>query len=211
MINNEEHAMSKYTLFAFFALLSSFCGLLKAAEQQYPFDFIDRVIFRVVDDSQKTSDNRECIKALYSTAFINSVPAEIGTTIERESLFSVFKSATTQKKRGCSVLYPTEIGASNKKDIILQAYDRVRAAEAQVIVAYTFFFSPNDTITMADSMILLLLQLSVQKIKRTAGTVEITLRVNNEFEQKTFVAPPMLAQFMEKYRAYENKDMYGDA
>jgi hypothetical protein len=184
--------MSKmYTLYAYLfyaAALSSFCGLLKAADQKYPFDPVDRFLFR---DPEASSDNCKRVKALYSTAFINSVSDESSATIEREPLFSLYKSAAKKTTQPTQTL-ENEIDYFklrmnhqtfhdfDKKNFISQTFDRADCINTWVSEACTFLFAPDNEITMKDKMILLLLQNGIHAIKRTAEKLEITLRVDTE-------------------------------
>jgi hypothetical protein len=200
----------------YIALLSGFCGLLEAADQQYPFDDTDKALFRV-GDSGNDSDHDERVGALYSTALINSVADSIQSTIDRNSLFDICESAIAQtvhlKEKGVSIPVRPPKGQPNTPfSISLQPLkigpERIHDANTRAYAVHQSFSTVNYTVTINDKNFLLLLQFAIQKFKRNGTGLWITLHPNFRSTQNQLCATPLLEKFMEKYRAYENKDVY---
>jgi hypothetical protein len=185
------------------ALLASFCGLLKAADQHYQFDAADAALFKVGDK----------MRVLYSTAFINSVLADNRTTVERAPLLDICNSATAQSLRYKQIMdlkiVSKVFGEFESEAVVSTARDRASDAKTLVGAFHQFLKTIPDTsaIAMYDYQLLLFLQFGTQSIKRTAEKLELTLHPADQLLSKTLVAPPLLAQFMEKYHAHENHDI----
>ncbi len=185
---------------------SAFNVVLEASDQKYPFDKTDEMLFKV----SSSDENNKRMNSLYSTAFINSISPESKTTIEKAPLFSLCKCAIAQTMKLSERSIDTAIEHApftpniDGIKLLAKANDRADVANKRAHQAASLLGTLDDTVTIADQELLLLLQFSVRKVKRSAEKIEITL---HDEKPKTLIATPLLAQCIDKYHAHENQDI----
>jgi hypothetical protein len=166
----------------------------KVSDHNYQFDAADKFLF--------SNYAKHTIESPYPTALIDAISPDNKVTVEKESLFKLcgytIERTKYHKERALYIAF-YDIGLSPDLQSFDIAHTRATNTNEKAHKVRQNSFSCDNTVTIAEQELLRSLQFGARGIKRTAENVEITVH-----KQKPIITRPLLAKFLEKYRAFEN-------